>query len=199
MPHAVNDNETQLLTLAASGNRQAFAALYTAYVAELHQYIFLFTHSKQETEEIVQEVFVKLWENRSKLESISSFKHYLFRSAKNKLLDEVRKQQIRHRVLNELKRSAAIGERSTDNQVAYKEYYRIVQEAIEQLPPKRKLIFRLNTENGLSHDEIAHQLHISKPVVKKQLYLAYSFVKDYLKRHGGLSYSTITLLAIIGG
>jgi RNA polymerase sigma-70 factor (family 1) len=181
-------DENDLLLQASTGDRQAFTQLYKAYLNNCYNYIFLFTKSQEETGEILQEVFVKIWEGREKLANVQSFKNYLLKSAKNKLLDHVRKEQIRHRVLTEIKRNNSIVQETTNDDFAYREYYRIVQQAIEKLPPKRKLIFRLNTENGLSHNEIAEQLNISKSVVKNQLYKACDFVRQYLSKHGEFSF-----------
>ncbi len=180
-------NEKTMLAMVATGNRIAFTKLYTAQLPHLYRYIFLFTKSREETEEILQEIFIKIWENREKLAAIESLKDYLFRMAKNKLLDKIRHQQIRQKVLSEIKRTKDITASTTSDQCAYREYYHIVQQAIEKLPPKRKLIFRLNIENGLSQDEIATQLNISKSVVKKQLYSASHFVRQYLFEHSEIS------------
>jgi RNA polymerase sigma-70 factor (family 1) len=199
MPVAAKYDEKTLLKMVAEGNRQAFTELYTTHLNNLYHYIFLFTKSKEETEEILQEIFIKIWENREKLPEVDSLKNYLFRFAKNKLLDKIRHMQIRHRVLSEIKRTNHISETTTSDQCAYREYYNVVQQAIEKLPPKRKLIFRLNIENGLSQDEIARQLNISKSVVKKQIYRASLFVREYLFEHGEISFpvmATFLFLAI---
>src|SRR5688572_15092752 len=97
-------NEKALLLKASTGDRQSFTELYSAYTKNVYQYIIPFTNSKEEAEEIIQDVFVKIWENGEKLAEINSFKGYLFRAAKNKLIDEVRHLQIRHRVMSEIKR-----------------------------------------------------------------------------------------------
>jgi RNA polymerase sigma-70 factor (ECF subfamily) len=173
--------------MVATGNRPAFTQLYTTYLKDLYRYIFLFTKSKEESEEILQDIFIKIWENREKLPEIDSFKNYLFRFAKNKLLDKIRHLQIRSRVLSEIKRTKNISETTTSDQCAYREYYKVVQQAMEKLPPKRKLIFRLNIENGLSQDEIASELNISKSVVQKQIGRASLFVRAYLFKHGEIS------------
>jgi RNA polymerase sigma-70 factor (family 1) len=191
MPIAVKYDEKALLAMVATGNRQAFTQLYTTHLNNLYRYIFLFTKSKEETEEILQEIFIKIWENREKLPEVDSVKNYLFRFAKNKLLDKIRHLQIRQRVLSEIKRTKDISETTTSDQCTYREYYRLVQQAVENLPPKRKLIFRLNIENGLSHDEIALQLNISKSVVQKQVYSASHFVREYLFKHGEISFSIL--------
>jgi RNA polymerase sigma-70 factor (ECF subfamily) len=194
MPGSISYSENELLSLVAAGDRQAFTRLYSQYLDVAYHYVYLFTKSKDEAEEILQEVFVKIWENREKLAEVQSFKNYLFKAAKNRVLDEVRKVQVRHRVFTEIKRGKTVNDETTTDTIAYKDYYRVVQQAIEKLPPKRKLIFRMNTENGLSHDEIAAQLGVSKSMVKNQLYKAYEFVRQYLSQHGGLSLPVILLL-----
>ncbi len=187
MPSIQPYDEKTLQALIASGNRQAFAQFYELHIQHLYRYIFLFTRSKQDAEEILQDIFIKIWEQREKLPHIASAREYLFKMAKNKLLDNIRHQQIRHRVQMELRRTNEFAAGTTADQCAYKEYYQVVQQAIEKLPPKRKLIFRLNIENGLSQEEIATQLHISKSVVQKQLYSATHFVRQYLFEHSEIS------------
>lgn len=194
MAESFSYNENDLLLQVAAGDRQAFTRLYSQYLDAAFHYVFLFTKNKDEAEEILQEVFVKIWENREKLAEVQSFKSYLFKAAKNRVLDEVRKVQVRHRVLTEIRRGKSVNDDSTTDAIAYKDYYRVVQQAIEKLPPKRKLIFRMNTENGLSHDEIANQLGVSKSMVKNQLYKAYEFVRQYLSQHGGFSLPILLLM-----
>ncbi|HMU46137.1 MAG TPA: RNA polymerase sigma-70 factor [Chitinophagaceae bacterium] len=194
MINAPQYDEKGLLMQAAAGDRDAFTKLYSSHIDHAFRFIFLFTKSKEETEEILQEVFVKIWEKRENLAGVESFKNYLFRAAKNKLISQVRHIQIRHRVLSEIKRNKSIGIENANYEIDYKAYYQIVQEAIEKLPPKRKLIFRMNIENGLSHDEIAEQLKVSKSFVKGQLYKSYDFVKQYLFKHGEFYFPALFFL-----
>jgi RNA polymerase sigma-70 factor (ECF subfamily) len=196
MPIALKENKDKLLAKVAGGDRDAFTQLYTDHLNNLFRYIFLITRSKEETEEILQEVFIRIWENRSKLVAIDSFENYVFRCAKNKLLDNIRRQQVKQRAFSEIKRSKEVSASTTSDQSAYKEYYLLVQQAIEKLPPKRKLIFRLNIENGYSREEIARHLNISDSVVKKQIYKASYFVRAYLVKHGEISMSLLTTLGI---
>lgn len=194
---AAKYDEKALLTLVAKGDRGAFKQLYSSYLNDLHHFIFLFTKSKEETEDILQEIFIKIWENREKLPEVDSLKNYLFRFAKNKLLDNIRHLQVRQRVLSEIRRTKNISENTTGDQYTYKEYYHLVQQAIEKLPPKRKLIFRLNIENGLSQDEIASQLNISKSVVQKQIYKASYFVREYLFTHSEPSFCLVVIFFLL--
>jgi len=191
---AATYDEQSILVLVANGQRAAFTRLYATHLTALYKYVFLFTHSKVETEEILQEIFIKVWEQRDKLPAIASFKDYLFRMAKNKLIDTIRHQQIRRKALAEIRRTAQDREATTANQCDYRAYYQVVQKAMEQLPPKRKLIFRMTIENGLSQEEIASQLKISRSVVNKQLYSASRFVRQYLFEHTEISIPLLLLL-----
>ena len=197
MSIAVYEEGQILLKRIAEGDRVAFTYFYTSHLNHLYRYIYLFTKSKEDTEEILQDIFIKIWENREKMIEIESAASYLTQIAKNKMLDKVRSLQIRQRVLSEIRRSRDNFTSATSDDCAFREYYHVVQQAIDKLPPKRKLIFRLNIENGLSQDEIAHQLNISRSVVQKQLYSASHFVRKYLFKHGEISMSLLFTLLFL--
>jgi RNA polymerase sigma-70 factor (family 1) len=195
----LQENEQELLLRLNNGDRHAFSQIYQKYLDSLYKYIYLFTKSNEQTEEVLQEVFIRIWENRADLRNIESFKNYLFRSAKNKLIDVIRQNQVRHRILSEFKRRNVDKELIGGDEIDYREYYRIVQQAIEKLPPKRKQILCLNIEYGLSQGEIAQQLQISKSVVQKQLYKALDFVRQYLEQRSGVSFNSFIILAFFTG
>lgn len=187
MPITAYKEGNTLLKRIAKGDRDAFAQFYTSHVKSLYKYIYLFTRSKEETEEMLQDIFMKIWDRREKITELESAKNYLRQVARNKIIDKVRSHQIKHRVMAEIRRSKDVFDFATDDECAFREYYKFVQQAIDKLPPKRKLIFRLNIENGLSKAEIAQQLKISSSVVEKQIYGATHFVRKYLFEHGEIS------------
>lgn len=175
--------ESELIRKIAGGDRAAFAVLYGQHLSGLYNYVYLFTKSKARAEEIVQDVFVKIWEKRAGLVYINAFKPYLYRSAKNVLLDEVRRNAVKARAIVALKPDSEESHTKTDDSIIYKEYQKIADQAISLLPEKRKAIFLMRTREELSLDEIAENLGISKSVVKKQLYAGISFVRQYLHKH----------------
>lgn len=175
--------ETELVIRTANGDRKAFTVLYSRHLHQLYRYIYLFTKSKDKTEEIIQNVFVKIWERRENLEHITFFKAYLYRSAKNLLLDEIRKSQLEAKAAFVLKPDTEESPEYSDSNLIYSQYYQIAQEAINLLPEKRKRIVELRTKDDLTLDEIAAKLSISKCVVKKQLYAGKSFIREYLQKH----------------
>jgi RNA polymerase sigma-70 factor (ECF subfamily) len=193
-------DEQRLTAGLAAGDRQAFTALYTRHLDALYQYILLFTGNPQEAEEIVQDVFVRIWERRALLGEIGSFKAYVFRAAKNQLINFLKREQVRLRVAGNLQAAAPddnVNASGTREQVDYRGTRALLGQAIRELPKRRKEIFLLSTEEGLSLDEIAVRLGISKNVVKKQLYEGYAAVREYLTRNGELSAYLILLLTLL--
>lgn len=189
-----HDDERELLKRIADDDRAAFTILYSHHLNNLYRYIYLFTKSKDTSEEIIQNVFIKIWERRETLGSITSFKAYLYRSAKNLLLDEVRKNQVKTKVFFTLKPDSEESYEESDAKIIYDQYYQIAQDAINLLPKKRKQIVELRTNEDLTLDEIAEKLSISKCVVKKQLYTGMHFIRDYLHKHAELTPAFIPLL-----
>jgi RNA polymerase sigma-70 factor (family 1) len=175
-------NESEVIKKITSGDRNAFAVLYTEYMGELYNYVYLFTKCREDSEEIVQEIFVRIWNKRETLSEITSFKSYLYRSAKNLLLDEIRKNAVKAKAFTALKPDESDTKKADDN-ITYSQYYAIAEQAISMLPEKRRLIFLMRTREELSLDEIAAKLCISKSVVKKQLYAGISFVRTYLHQN----------------
>lgn len=190
-------DEKSLIKQVASGDHKAFTILYMRYLHGLYRYIYLFTKSKETTEEIIQNVFVKIWERRDLLTGVNAFKPYLYRSAKNMLIDEIRRNQVEAKVLFLVKPDTEQSNETSDAQIIYTQYYQIAQNAIDMLPEKRKQIVELRTKEDLTLDEIAEKLAISKSVVKKQLYTGMSFIKKHLHEYGELTEILILLLALI--
>ncbi|RZK68227.1 MAG: sigma-70 family RNA polymerase sigma factor [Pedobacter sp.] len=153
--------------------------------------MFLICKSTEVTEEVVQCVFIKIWERREMLGNVVSFQAYLYRSAKNRLLDYIKKTKTEARLLDTLQPISEESDDRADEHVNYKDFYEVAQQAINLLPEKRRQIVEMRTKEDLSLDEIALKLSISKSVVKKQLYSGMGFVKKYMQSHGEL---TATLL-----
>ncbi len=175
-------HELLLLQKIAQGDRAAYTTLYQHYLPSLYQYIFRFTkQSKELTEEIIQEVFLSIWEKKENLLAVKSFDSYLYRIAKNKLLNLLKHQEYKQQLHTTFGEIQTNTENKIEYNLAYNDYLKIAQRAIDKLPTKRRLVFLLSTQQGLSLDEIAEQMHISKSMVKKHLYAAREYIKQYLQ------------------
>ena len=186
MPSEILHNEKELLLRVASGERIAFGPLYNHYFPVIQRYVSLFEPSGNYRDELTQDVFVRIWEKREHLGKVDSLRSYLFLVTRNVVFNYLRSLKVQQRV-KELDGVAEPAINELENQLLFKQYYRIAQEAMEKLPPGRRKVLRMSIDDGLSLDEIAIELNISRAGVKKQLYAATAFVRQYLHEHGEIT------------
>ena len=180
------EQERELLEAVALGDRAAFARLYTFYVPKLQRFLYPFTNqNKEDAEEVIQDVFLKIWMKKETLIAIRSFDAYLFRMAKNQLTDIRLSNRARETRTDQLSYTAAQTSAAADEQVFYNEYLKSALSAIEKLSPQRRRIFEMRTDQEMSMDDIAKQLGISQSAVKKQLYEAIHTIKEHLRQQTG--------------
>lgn len=136
---------------------------------------------EEDAEEIVQEVFVKIWENRHKIDAYSSFESFLFTIAYNTTMTLFRKRVNEKKYLEYLK-SLQTFEQAPDllDEIHFNELSRRVEMLLNELTPRQKEIFQLSREKGLTHDEIAQELNISVNTVKKHMANTLAFLKTHI-------------------
>jgi RNA polymerase sigma-70 factor (family 1) len=188
-------NEKELLIQVSQGDRPAFSRLYTAYYQDVQRYIYLFEPSGNSLGELTQDVFVRVWEKRSHLEGVESFKDYLFFITRNVVFNYLRALKVQQKI-KELNGGMGSDGYELENQLLFKQYYRIALEAMEQLPPGRRKVLKMSIDDGLTLDEIAAELKISRAGVKKQLYAATAYVRKYLHEHGDLTALLFVFLSL---
>lgn len=195
MPFDGLHNEKELLMQVSHGDREAFRVLYTACYPYVQRYISLFESSGRVRDELTQDVFVRIWEKRGRLMEVESFKGYLFVVTRNVVLNFFRALKFRQKV-KELDETMVAGENDLENELLYKQYYGLAVEAIEKLPPGRRKVLKMSIDEGLTLDEIAARLGISRSGVKKQLYAATAFVRQYLQEHGEITLALVIFLSL---
>ncbi|WP_406825529.1 RNA polymerase sigma factor [Pedobacter sp. KACC 23697] len=173
--------ELELLLRVADGDRLAFNLLYKKYLQNLRKFVASIAGNTDLADELVQDIFVKIWLNRKNLSAIGSFKPYLYRCARNLLIDHIRKSKTQIRIKEVSKTLEGEYSISTDDHLIYAQTLSHLHSGINLLPEKRKQIVELKINDDLSLDEIALQLKISKSVVKKQLYTGMAFLRNHLK------------------
>jgi RNA polymerase sigma-70 factor (family 1) len=190
VPFDVLHNEKELLIQVSQGDREAFRIIYTTCFPQVQHYISLFESSDRVLEELTQDVFVRIWEKRMRLTEVESFKGYLFTVTRNVVFNFFRAMRVRQKV-RELDEAEAVGENELENELLYKLYYRMALEAIEKLPPGRRKVVKMSIDGGLTLDEIAAELGITRSGVKKQLYTGMAYVRQYLREHGEIGLALI--------
>ncbi|WP_316815529.1 RNA polymerase sigma-70 factor [Pedobacter nyackensis] len=188
--------ELLLLQEASAGSRAAYTTLYTFYLPKLYKYIYPFVRfSKEDTEEILHDMFMKIWERKEDLSKIKSFNSYLYSMARNKLINLHEHSKVKQKAIEYIVHHTDTTGNSADHNFIYAQYQEVMKKAIDALPPKRKRVFEMSTFEELSQDQIANELQISKSMVKKQLYSATRHVKEYLLLHTDLTAFIVLCIA----
>jgi RNA polymerase sigma-70 factor (ECF subfamily) len=177
-----NPEEIDLFERIKKGDEKAFEKLFHKYYGILSSFATKIINDDVAAEEIVQDLFVKLWEKREQLFIETSLKNYLFRSIKNLCLNFIQhnKTKIRHAqmVLSEVESNL-----SDDSNYPEVDLFVKIEESINSLPEKRREIFRLSRQEGLKYHEIAQKLNISIKTVETQMSLAIKTLRDKLKKY----------------
>ena len=175
----VTKSNQELLILLREGDRVAFYNIYERYCKRLYGFVLRYIKQEADAEEIVQEVFIKVWEARTKIDVYSSFESFLFTVAYNATISLFRKRVSEKKYLEHLK-SLQQSEYVPDaaNEIHFNELNEKVQALLNELTPRQKEIFQLSREEGLTHEEIAKKLDISVNTVKKHMTNTLAFLKS---------------------
>lgn len=169
----------ELLMQVASGNEFAFRKLFNLHHHRLGTYIFRITDSMEMAEEVVQDVFLKIWIKREALAQVENFNAYLFVISKNHALNCLRKQAKEWLLKKEWDNYVDTTVSVEDSEIS--NYYSLLDEAIDQLPPQQQKIFLLSRHERLKYTEIADRVDLSKETVKKYLQIATHSIKAYMQ------------------
>ena len=173
------DEKAHLADLA-QGSETAFRAVYDAYFPRLSAFCFKICKSEATTEEIIQEVFVKLWVNRSQLAALENLEGYLFAMARNRAIDHLRLLAKQTRLIQTLTRQQKDTGNVIEERLDSEGLKALIAEALEELSPQKKRVFQLSREEGLSHDEIAEMLQLSKSTIKNHLSETLRHIRKHL-------------------
>ena len=188
--------DPMLIARLSAGDAAAFRQVFDLYHQKLYAFSLKFTKSRVLSEEIVQEVFIKVWENRAGLNPELSLGAYLYKITQNKVFDFLKKAALDQSVKKGLIRHVERMCDPIEADIFLAEYETIIKAAISQLPPQRKLIFEMSRDQYLSHEEIARQLGIAKNTVKVQIVKASRFIREYLHRHADIPLALAAWLAL---
>ncbi len=159
--------------LAVYDDESAYKELFLVYYKPLQQFAFSFIKSQELAEEIVSDVFLKIWEKRAELESIGNLKVYLYVSIKNTALKYLLKQKRQVAIsLDELDIELESFHWTPEELILTAEMMKKIEEAINDLPPRCKIIFKLIKEDQLRYKEVAEILNVSVKTIDSQLAIA---------------------------
>lgn len=170
-----------------SGDIIAFDVIYRSYSPKLYSFAFSLLKDHDQSEELVQDVFVTLWEKREQINTDLSFENYLFTICYNSIRKFFRKKKLEKKVIDYLIRNTPESISATSQTVIYNELIELVDRTIDRLPAKRRTVFKLSRQEGMKIKEIAEKLNISSRTVETHLTKALRFIKDELEKVSILS------------
>lgn len=165
-----------------AGDAAAFDAIYDIYHQKLYYFALGLVKDHDSAGEIIQEVFVTLWEKRDQVDVAFNFDNYIFTIAQNSIRKFFRKKSIESKVKDFLLNNSPELIEETDSSIIYNELLELANKTIEKLPPKRKAIYKLSRHEGLTIKEIASRLDISTRTAENQLSRALKYLKEEI--HG---------------
>ncbi len=177
-----NDHRRKILIESIrQGDSSAFSEIYNYYFSNVYSFSYKFLKSKELAQECTQITFIKVWEKREQLNCELSFKSYLYTICKNSILKTIekmaRENKFKERIMHEYK---ALSKEENSNMA---EMEQVAQQALEQLPPQRQLIFKLCKVEGQTYQEVALNLGISTGTVRDHMFKAAKSIRRYLSLH----------------
>jgi RNA polymerase sigma-70 factor, ECF subfamily len=171
----VSDNE--LVRRLSKGDQLAFKDLYLKFHARIYNFCFKLLASSEEAKDIVQHVFITLWDQRETLDAEKSIEKYIYTIARYSAYQNLRKRVYQHAAIVYLINNEPQLKEVTFDDVLYDELKGFFEEVIESLPARRKEIFKLNRNEGLTYKDIALRLNISENTVDTQMRHSLQFIK----------------------
>jgi RNA polymerase sigma-70 factor (ECF subfamily) len=168
-----------LLQQLSVGSEEAFRTLFKAYRDKLYTYILKLSGSVETAEDIVHDVFLKLWVRRERLTEIENLNNYLYRMAHNQALTVFRRMAKETLILAEIQKGQGLETGfEGEDQITHREVLAFIRQAVDQLTPQQKQVFLMSREQGLKLGEIARRLDISERTVKNHISKALRFLRE---------------------
>lgn len=181
MSDLVASYERILLGKLKNDDQTAFTVIFTTYYSDLVRFSYRFTHNQDVSEEIVQEVFLKLWENRYSVDIQISLKSFLLRAVQNRCIDSLRHVSITNKYASVILEHPALAENDTENYILYSDLETHFNQAMSKIPAQYAEAFRMSRMQAQSYQEIAAKLGVSVRTVEVRIAKALSLLREELR------------------
>ncbi|MHA4807899.1 RNA polymerase sigma factor [Flavitalea flava] len=179
-------DEKQLFCQISEGDQIAFRTFFDMYRTRIYEFVCRMTKSGDTAEEITQEIFLKIWTHRSNLREVQNPPGYLFTLARNKTINALSKIATDEKLRQNLWRQLNEVQNTPEDQLQFKESNQLIESALVELSPRKQRIFHMSRHLGLTHEQIAEELQLSKSTVKNNLVDTLKWLRTSLKDHIGI-------------
>jgi len=173
--------DIELVLKLQKGDVEAFDLVYGKYARRLYGFTLKYLKSTEETEELVQSVFLKVWENQKNLKKESSFKSYLFTIAYNEICNIFRRRSLLQKFIGEQLIENAHSSSETEELIDYNSILEQVDKIINKLPERQRTIFVKSRREGKSNKDIANELGLSSGTVDNYISESLKFIRSNLQ------------------
>lgn len=192
-PEADFNEEKTLLSRFSTGDEKAFSVFFHRFSTKVYTYALKIVKSETLSEEITQEVFVKIWNLGEQLNSIENLDAYLRVLTRNHTLKVLRRLALEVRASKTMAPGYTETHNETEEYIIFKDSEKILNQGIEQLPAQQKLVYILCHQEGLKYEEAAERLNISKLTVKTHMQHALRFLRNYVSTHTDIAVLVILM------
>ncbi|CAN5342675.1 RNA polymerase sigma-70 factor [soil metagenome] len=175
-----SNDKSGLVEKIRSGDHSAFETLFYRYYSQLCVFSSSYVKSLDIARDVVQEVFIKIWDNRENFYINQSLKAYLYMAVRNQSLNFLQQRKQKQRLEDRLKKQQVINETIYQEELNTEELSQKVWRFVEQLPERRQTIFILYRKHGLSYSEIAEVMGITRKTVENQMGKSLQFLREKL-------------------
>jgi RNA polymerase sigma-70 factor, ECF subfamily len=170
-----------------NGDKLAFELIFNEFSRKLYYFTLGYVHSQAEAEEIIQNVFVSLWENRDMLSEEFPIRSYLYKVTVNHIYNYFKHRLVRRRYIENIILEGAETDHEPVQNIISSDLEDMVRKIVGELPLRQRVIYRLSRVDGLSHAEIAQRLGLSVRSVENQIYRALKYIREKLNRESVLA------------
>lgn len=170
----------------AAGEEDAFNQLFNIYWDKVYATALVLSKSSQLAEDIAQEVFLRLWQNRGRTDTIENLEAFLFITARNLIYNRLSRIKLEIAYNNYLQYQFSTLDKDIEARAELRQLREIIAAGICQLPPQQQKAFRLSREEGLNHEAISRQMGVSRATVKDYIVKAIAALRKYLQEHATL-------------
>lgn len=172
--------EKILIEKLSQDDQSAFSTIFTKYYKDLVRFSMRFTHDTDAAEELVQDVFVKLWENRSSLNINNSLKSFLVKTVQNRCIDHLRFVKIRNKHASQILENLLLSDNETEKYILHSELETHFGQALSKLPNPLAEVYKMSRIESLSYQEIALKLGVSVRTIEVRIAKALQFMRAEL-------------------